>query len=241
MHEATSEAQTATAHLRDVRPDDFIRFCEYAYRGDYTVPDCVRESAHVLGNTIESSTTVPLNSSQSVSTTSARPILRRDLPWKDAVRQRLESKEFPNYNWLKTAIQDNCDPQKKSSDLGVWMDVLIPHIRLYCFANTQLVAGLKDLVLHKLHSILVDDKKYPRGYEEITELARYVYCDDNTPARKRDAVGTADPLRLLVVEYLVSNIEYRKSPFGFTKFMAGDKEFTRDFWKTIKASFRDEL
>jgi len=32
------ESETRCARMEDVKVDDFIRFCEYAYRGDYTVP-----------------------------------------------------------------------------------------------------------------------------------------------------------------------------------------------------------
>lgn len=32
------ESKTRCARMEDVKVDDFIRFCEYAYRGDYTVP-----------------------------------------------------------------------------------------------------------------------------------------------------------------------------------------------------------
>ncbi|USP81703.1 hypothetical protein yc1106_08977 [Curvularia clavata] len=32
------ESETRCAKIEDVKVDDFIRFCEYAYRGDYTVP-----------------------------------------------------------------------------------------------------------------------------------------------------------------------------------------------------------
>jgi hypothetical protein len=32
------EAQKRCATFKDVRVDDFVRFCEFAYRGDYTVP-----------------------------------------------------------------------------------------------------------------------------------------------------------------------------------------------------------
>lgn len=32
------ESETRCARIEDVKVDDFIRFCEYAYRGDYTVP-----------------------------------------------------------------------------------------------------------------------------------------------------------------------------------------------------------
>ncbi|KAJ9655609.1 hypothetical protein H2201_008768 [Coniosporium apollinis] len=34
------EAQTRSAEIDDIEPDDFIRFCEFAYRGDFTVPPC---------------------------------------------------------------------------------------------------------------------------------------------------------------------------------------------------------
>jgi hypothetical protein len=33
-----NEAQKGCARFEDVRVDDFVRFCEFAYRGDYTVP-----------------------------------------------------------------------------------------------------------------------------------------------------------------------------------------------------------
>ncbi|KAK7178150.1 hypothetical protein PSPO01_15802 [Paraphaeosphaeria sporulosa] len=33
-----SESATRCARIEDVKVDDFIRFCEYAYRGDYTIP-----------------------------------------------------------------------------------------------------------------------------------------------------------------------------------------------------------
>lgn len=32
------ESETRCAKIEDVRVEDFVRFCEYAYRGDYTVP-----------------------------------------------------------------------------------------------------------------------------------------------------------------------------------------------------------
>jgi hypothetical protein len=35
-----SEAQTHSANLPDVQPEDFTRFCQFAYCGDYTPPRC---------------------------------------------------------------------------------------------------------------------------------------------------------------------------------------------------------
>ncbi|PSN58889.1 hypothetical protein BS50DRAFT_443563, partial [Corynespora cassiicola Philippines] len=32
------EAKTRSAEFQDVKPEDFMRFLEYAYRRDYTVP-----------------------------------------------------------------------------------------------------------------------------------------------------------------------------------------------------------
>lgn len=48
MNGEWGEAETRCAAIADVRVDDFIRFCEYAYRGDYTVPKCQSEDVSVL-------------------------------------------------------------------------------------------------------------------------------------------------------------------------------------------------
>lgn len=37
------EAKTRRAELLDVKPEDFVRFLEYAYRRDYTVPPCTED------------------------------------------------------------------------------------------------------------------------------------------------------------------------------------------------------
>lgn len=41
------EAKTRVAELQDVRSEDFVRFLEYAYRHDYTVP-CFSEEEGAL-------------------------------------------------------------------------------------------------------------------------------------------------------------------------------------------------
>lgn len=38
------ESETRCARIEDVRVDDFIRFCEYTYRGDYTVTSVGRSA-----------------------------------------------------------------------------------------------------------------------------------------------------------------------------------------------------
>lgn len=38
INSGMQESETRCAKIEDVRVDDFIRFCGYAYRGDYTVP-----------------------------------------------------------------------------------------------------------------------------------------------------------------------------------------------------------
>lgn len=38
INDGMEESEKRCAQIKDVRVDDFIRFCEYAYRGDYTVP-----------------------------------------------------------------------------------------------------------------------------------------------------------------------------------------------------------
>ncbi|KAH7079182.1 hypothetical protein BKA63DRAFT_531863 [Paraphoma chrysanthemicola] len=49
-----SEAETKSAELVDIEPDDFARFLEYAYRGDYTVPSwTLDEGKHVPSDVAE--------------------------------------------------------------------------------------------------------------------------------------------------------------------------------------------
>lgn len=45
MNGGMSEAQTHSAELKDVGPDTFIRFLEYAYRCDYTAPSWTQDMA----------------------------------------------------------------------------------------------------------------------------------------------------------------------------------------------------
>jgi hypothetical protein len=40
------ESKEQSARLLDVRLDDFLRFCEFAYRGDYTAPPCTDKKGH---------------------------------------------------------------------------------------------------------------------------------------------------------------------------------------------------
>ncbi|KAF9698791.1 hypothetical protein EKO04_003048 [Ascochyta lentis] len=50
-----SEAQSRSAKLVDIDPDTFIRFLEYAYRGDYTTPSCTEEANTAMENGSKSS------------------------------------------------------------------------------------------------------------------------------------------------------------------------------------------
>jgi hypothetical protein len=47
------EAETRTAELKDVEPEDFARFLEYAYRRDYTVPYWVLDESIVTTEIVE--------------------------------------------------------------------------------------------------------------------------------------------------------------------------------------------
>jgi hypothetical protein len=47
------EATTRSAELQDVEPGDFVRFLEYAYRGDYTVPAWTVDESALATNNID--------------------------------------------------------------------------------------------------------------------------------------------------------------------------------------------
>ncbi|KAF2202788.1 hypothetical protein GQ43DRAFT_462107 [Delitschia confertaspora ATCC 74209] len=63
------EAQTKTAEIVAIEPEDFMRFVEYAYRGDYTVPPCVIDQEADISSLQKDQTTPADNKANHESTT----------------------------------------------------------------------------------------------------------------------------------------------------------------------------
>jgi hypothetical protein len=163
------ESQEGSAKLADVQFDDFMRFCEYAYRGDYTAP-----------------------------------------PWTD---------------------------KKGHSD---FLPRALAHVRLYCFATTQLIEPLRKLALGNLKdhlgivpNLYNGDSQFSSGMEGYLKLVKYVYSDaSNLPGRASS--GKVDELKHLVSEDVVDNLYILHDMDEFSSLLEEGGKFVPDFWVALK-------
>lgn len=253
------ESEKRCARIEDIEVDDFIRFCEYAYRGDYTVPPSETLSPPMPGN-------IQLNEGDELWGTNAlskkkkkgkksyaalpAPIVEQELPPESSpevipapqVEPRPTSRaplraEFNSRNYLqdgdpKSQILQRFEPKPNSTIYQNFTPVLLAHARLYCFAHVRIITPLKALTLHKLHKTLLSFKLYAERVGDIIELARYAYSNPDLPDRSED--NTLDALRKLVLEYIVCEIDTIGKSDEFIKYMEEGGEFVGDFWRVAK-------
>jgi hypothetical protein len=246
-----SEANTRSAEIEDIEVGDFIRFCEYAYRGDYTVPACtaVQESIKEGGPPADFDTPQeePIREEESFFPEPPPPppvdeedwgsfsVMKKKkgkkgtIPIKTLRTQFYERNYLPNGNSKATELGE---PQSNSEVSQDFTPVFLAHARLYSYANMQLFEPLKLLTLHKLHRTLFDFKLYEKRVVDVIELAKYAYGNEVTPERSDD--GTVDELRKLVVEYIACEVDTIGKSKDFSELMELGGEFVSDFWETIR-------
>lgn len=241
-----SEAETRSAKLPDVIVEDFIRFCEYAYRGDYTVPSFAIEEepmedgihasknpppnppmvaqnlTNIFGNGNLPPTHSPLKPRKTVVPDSPPKCLKTEL------RTMVHGRDYLSKGDLKSKILKGFRPQSNTASNEVFTPVFLAHARLYTFANARFAGQLKALTLHKLQQTLKAFQLDVKRVGDVIELAKYAYSNEHTPDRKSD--GTIDDLRRLVVEYIACEIDTIGKCDGFVELMEEGGEFVGDFW-----------
>lgn len=249
------ESEKRCAKIEDVRVDDFVRFCEYAYRGDYTVPsweEVLLESSSSTSKKHESnggtfdldhaafSSIKRKKKGKKECVISERPPVDVVVPSPEASiisRTALRSK-FDTQNFLidsgpKSLILQHFEPVPNSAPDQNFTPVLLAHARLYCFAHVRFIASLRALTLDKLHKTLLTFKLYSERIGDIVELARYTYSNPYLPDRKDD--GTLDDLRKLVVDYIVCEIDTIGKHPEFVKYLEEGGEFVGDLWRLARS------
>jgi hypothetical protein len=256
------ESGARCARIEDVRVDDFVRFCEYAYRGDYTVPPWEeippRSSSTIEKNQEDNdhdgwghSGTLSKKKKAKKGRLVLEPLpmeapMEAPMEVEAAPEPQYESRsvsrtplraQFKTRNYLtdgspKALILQQFEPKPNSTEDQNFTPVLLAHARLYCFAHVRLITPLKALTLDKLHKTLLNFKLYAERVGDIIELARYVYSNPDLPDRGDD--GTLDNLRKLVVDYVVCEIDTIGKYDEFTKYMEEGGEFVGDLWRLAK-------
>ncbi|KAK7178325.1 hypothetical protein PSPO01_15634 [Paraphaeosphaeria sporulosa] len=249
MNNGMEESAMRCASLDDIEVDDFSRFCEYAYRGDYTVPPWENslpepkpKSNENRENGDEDCWGSPFSKKKKGKKGLAYDEAVPDLLPKPQCELQISSRTlfrtlFNSRNHLAnrgpiTAILQAFEPKANGFSWQNFTPVFLAHARLYCFAHMRLIAPLKALTLNKLHKTLSNFKLYTNRVGDIIELARYAYLNQDLPSRSKD--GSLDDLKKLVVEYIVCEIDIIGKHDTFIEYMEEGGEFVGDFWKVAR-------
>jgi hypothetical protein len=233
-----AESKAASVEYEDIEPSDFARFVEYAYRHDYTVPSWTRdESVEVevrdisLGSPssdasfsdVEPSPNAPF---EAIRTRAYEIISERNTPQSTMLEYKIRNRNYLICGDPKAAMLHGFEYKGRYAPADNFGPVFLGHAWLYTFPCMRLVEPLKHLALHKLHIALMDFHLYDERLIDVIELARYAY--DHGENRRED--GTIEDLRMLVVEYIASELSTFKGHKDFVEMLEEGGEFVTDFW-----------
>jgi hypothetical protein len=217
------EAKERSAELKDVEPDTFVRFLEYAYRGDYNVPSWIQEDPPGVDNQSHLLDNAPKTTDE----------FRRRMIKNFQVQQSHDAatlrSRFRTRKYIRDVIPSTNTIEPVSVADRDYTPVLLAHVRLYTFADMRLIYPLKALVLHKLQQTLLGFRLGDQRVGDVVNLARYAY-DNNLD---RSTGGVVNDLRELVVEYIASEAETVGKHNEFKVLLEEGGEFVTDFWSAV--------
>jgi hypothetical protein len=242
------EAKERSAELNDVEPHDFVRFLEYAYRRNYTVPSWTHDESALAPSDAELQDSSPVGDEPQTTEEEIPPAIEEAsvAPEPEAVEdgwsiwsRRVGTKislrsSFRQRNYLEAGppnreLIDGFEPKPNSAANQDYTPVFLAHARLYTFADMRLIAPLKSLSLYKLHKTLIDFQLYEQRVGDVIQLARYAY--DHGPDRSEG--GIVNELRHLVVEYMACKVDTVGKHRDFKALLEEGGEFVTDFWGIV--------
>jgi hypothetical protein len=219
------EAKERSAELKDVEPETFVRFLEYAYRGDYSAPSWIQEELLGVDNQPYLPTDAPEPSIWGKKNTKKS----KDVPLQEPYDTTTLRYRFRTRKYIRDVIPSTNTSNTNSTTDRNYTPVFLAHVRLYTFADMRLIYPLKALVLHKLQQTLLGFPLCDQRVSDIVNLARYAY-DHNSD---RTTEGVVNDLRELVVEYMASQTDTIGKHNEFKVLLEEGGEFVTDFWGVV--------
>ena len=137
------------------------------------------------------------------------------------------TRPFPNsYPSLTWAAKNPRGPCNESP-------VLLGHAKLYVFAVKRVVPQLRDLALYKIHAILKQHKPAGDNLLAVLDLVTFAFHEDHTP---EEVDGKKEPLRDMLVNYVVDRIHIIQSSGLFADLLAQGGPFVTWFWSALQQS-----
>jgi hypothetical protein len=147
--------------------------------------------------------------------------MQRDYRSPSSLRTAFENRKF-SHGLLRQKFLDSCDPSPNAQPNHNFTPVFLAHCRLYVFADKYGIKPLPHLVLQKLRQTLLSFELYSERVQDIVELVRYAYSDDNTFS------GGNDELRALVTIYAVWNVDKLNKSNSFYTLLEDGGPFIRN-------------
>lgn len=216
-----STANTRTETLPDIDPDTFVRFCEFAYTGDYTPPMWQTVDARsdtVLKEPAGHDEPEPAYEAVCVPENEQPKLPEDDWSWdfraskKKAKRGKISREaQVPNPRQTDLLTGDTyypsirreefdieCTPRGNDSASQDFTSVFLGHAKVYVLAERYDISQLSDLALHKLNATLKQFQLFEERVEDLMQLARFTYSNTyNYESR-------VDRLQKLVVRFIAS-------------------------------------
>ncbi|KAH6702769.1 hypothetical protein BKA61DRAFT_196718 [Leptodontidium sp. MPI-SDFR-AT-0119] len=248
MNGSMREAIDGVATLESVNEQTFVRFCEYAYMGDYTPA----QQQHVLASFNFDGGEIPTHMgdlAEGAFASSKKSKKKRDasrfagyddveesygqcvlcgqrgrgvptqILW-DEFQRRKYSAVIPKFRPRESL--DECE----NNDGPFYC-----HARVYVFAEMYDIADLRSLALDKLHQALCSFKVVAGQMGKVIDLAQFSYCNNNT--RENDAGQDIDSLRRMVVHFVVCVFETIVKDDRFLVLMEEGGRFARDLTASL--------
>ncbi|KAJ5948634.1 hypothetical protein N7454_001941 [Penicillium verhagenii] len=247
------EAKTGRADWSDTDVDTFTRLCEFAYLKDYQPPSYrpiqhwppppeavevakkKKHSAHIelMAKLRSARRHKKMHFGDYIPPTKHVQSSYFELPLKErgSLSQKLRDsfKENTSATPHPTCyLAYNFAPPKNTWFWQDFTDVLVEQARLYVLADKYGIEPLCELVLFKLVETLQSFKLYHTGVNGVVEFVRFVY--NNT---RPDYGNNVDPLRNLVVRYVVSVVGQIGEQRAFKRLLNEGGAFVTDFWQTF--------
>ncbi|CAI6335875.1 unnamed protein product [Periconia digitata] len=221
------EANENTAHIQNINLHDFNRVAELAYSGNYTAPSTGEPSELDEYDEDESDQESP-TSENLLEYLSLIPVKAYGALWRRATQVSIS---VTPAQYFELASNTLCDASQldttnyKPSWSGCQTPVLLGHARLYAFASKYLIDPLKPMAFTKLARTLENMYLFRPTLTSVMKLASFVYDNDFVPDREGDRI---DPIRRLVVSYVVMHYKHFKDFEGHRDLMEEDCEYADD-------------
>jgi hypothetical protein len=233
----------------NVSKETFERFVQFAYTGDYSIPETEKRTRVVkpekagsdvlafrpwLGSELnEPSAIEEADSVSHKEYTIEHVAVKNDDIWGSwGVTKKVESEKsyFQSLSFPvlapRNSYSDTCEPAGFEPDQS-YSKVLLAHASLYVLGDYWLIDSLKSLALYKLHKTLCILKLDNENIEDIVNLARYAYSGEAEGSK-----GGIGELRSLVCRYMAANAAGLSFDAGFMDLLGEGGQFVKDFFKS---------